>query len=451
MQFLGLGDVTRADQHRLAGLVHLGDVFDQRGGLGGDRDVHPVGFVLADVGFVRRYRRHPELVELSQLFAGGQRGAGHAAHSRIPVDQRLHGDGVEHFTGLGGLDPLLGLHRGLQPVRPALQGRDATARGVDQVDRVVPDDVVHVALQQHVGVQGDVDLGQRRTHVLLGVQVDTAQRGFQLACAGIGQMHVAAVGIAGEVAALLEVTDHADELDPRCLPVAGAGQHQRDQRLVDEHGVRFVDERDVGVRRDQIGHVGDQLVAQHVEADLVDRGVGDVALVGGATLLGGRLRGDPADRQAQRLDQRSHPLGVTAGQVVVDRDDVHVATGQRIPGGRDGPRQRLAFTGGHLDDVTGEHPQCAEQLDIERAQAGGALGGLAGYREELRDVLRIGQVLELQQRGRLAHLLVAEVGGLGGELLGGAHLVHGPVVVLFGAGAEHLPKSAGQSSLRLLS
>ena len=61
--------------------------------------------------------------------------------------------------------------------------------------RVVADDVVHVALQQHVGVQGDVDLGQRGADVLLGVQVDAAERLLELAGARVGEVHVAAVGV----------------------------------------------------------------------------------------------------------------------------------------------------------------------------------------------------------------------------------------------------------------
>ena len=98
----------------------------------------------------------------------------------IPVDQRLHRDGVEHLAGLGGLDALLGLDRGLQAVGPALQLRDPAAGGVDQMHGVVADDVVHVALQQHVGVQCDVDLGQRGADVFLGVQVDAAEFGLDL-------------------------------------------------------------------------------------------------------------------------------------------------------------------------------------------------------------------------------------------------------------------------------
>ena len=142
----------------------------------------------------------PELVELAQLLAGRQRGARHAAHRRITVDQRLHGDGVEHLAGLGGLDALLGLDGGLQPVGPALQLRDPAAGRVDQVHRAVADDVVHVALEQHVRVQCDVDLGQRGADVLLGVQVDAAELGLELLRAGVGEMHVAVVGVGVVVA-----------------------------------------------------------------------------------------------------------------------------------------------------------------------------------------------------------------------------------------------------------
>ena len=43
-----------------------------------------------------------------------------------------------------------------------------------KVHRVVTDDVVHVAQQQDVRVQSDVDLGQGGADVLFGVQVDAA-------------------------------------------------------------------------------------------------------------------------------------------------------------------------------------------------------------------------------------------------------------------------------------
>ena len=167
VEVFGFGDVMGSDQHGLTGGVHLDDVVDDRLIFGRGADVDPIGFVDPHVRGVQRNRRNPERVELSQLLPGGQGGSGHPAYRRIPVDQRLHRDGVEHLAGLGGLDALLGLDGRLQPVRPALQGGDPAAGGVDQLHGTVADDVVHVALQQDVGVQGDVDLGQCGGDVLL--------------------------------------------------------------------------------------------------------------------------------------------------------------------------------------------------------------------------------------------------------------------------------------------
>ena len=73
------------------------------------------------------------------------------------------------------------------------------------------------------------------------------------------------------------------------------------------------------------------VVAQIVEAELVVRAVGDVA----ARRLAWRSRSpcvvlDDADREAEELVEPAHPLGVAAGQVVVDGDDVNAAAGERI-------------------------------------------------------------------------------------------------------------------------
>ena len=112
-----------------------------------------------------------------------------------------------------------------------------------------------------------------------------------------------------------------------------------------------------------------------------------------------------------RLQQRAHPLGVAAGQVVVDGHDVNVPAGKRVAGGGDRAGQGLALTGGHFDHVAGQHAQRPEQLHVERPQPGGPFGGFPGDREELRDVVGLGEIVEVEQPGGLAQLLVVEAGG----------------------------------------
>ena len=93
------------------------------------------------------------------------------------------------------------------------------------------------------------------------------------------------------------------------------------------------------------------VVAQVVEAELVVRAVGDVAAVGDLALLVVQLVLDDADRQAEEAVDAAHPLGVAAGEVVVDGDDVNALAFERVQVGGQGGDQRLAFAGLHLGDA----------------------------------------------------------------------------------------------------
>jgi hypothetical protein len=157
-------------------------------------------------------------------------------------------------------------------------------------------------------------------------------------------------------------------------------------------------------------------------------------------LRGSRVRAHPADGQPHRFKQRAHPFGIALGEVVVDGDDVYMPPRKGVAGGCDRAGERLALAGGHLDDISRQHPESAEQLHVERSQAGRALGGLAGDREELRDVGGLREVLEVQQLGGLLQLLLVEVGGLVVEVLGCPHLRERAGLIPVGTGAEQLPE-----------
>ena len=310
---------------------------------------------------------------------------------------------------------------------------------------------MHIALQQHVGMQSHVDLGQRGRHVLFGVEVDATECLLQPPRAGVGQVHVATVVVGGEITVGIPVgdqlTNEPDDLEFGGLAMRSARQYQRHQCLVDEDRVGLVNDCDVGVGRHQISDVGDKLVAQDIEADLVDGGVGDIALVCGPTFLAGRIGGDPADCQTHRLDQRSHPFGVAAGQIVIDGHHVDAAPAECVPRRGDRTGECFSLTGAHLDDVPGHHPQRAEQLDVEGAQAGGPLGRHPSDGQELRGVGRGGEVREVQQPGRLGQLLTVETGSLVGELLRRRHLRHRMRRDLFVGRAEQSPESPAQPAL----
>ena len=98
----------------------------------------------------------------------------------------------------------------------------------------------------------------------------------------------------------------------------------------------------------------------------------------------GALVLDDADRQAQAVEDRAHPLRVALGQVVVDRDDVHAAPGHGVERGGERRDERLALAGLHLGDLALVQHDAADQLDVEMAHAQLAPADLAGRGEDLR-------------------------------------------------------------------
>ena len=163
--------------------------------------------------------------------------------------------------------------------------------------------------------------------------------------------------------------------------LGGAGDDQRRAGLVDEDVVDLVDDR-VVVGGERLALLGEapavldllleadrHVVAQVVEAELGVGAVGDVGGVGRALLLVGLHVLQHADGEAEGGVDRAHPLGVAAGEVVVDGDDVDALAGERVE--HDGERagQRLALAGLHLGDRAGVEDHAADHLDVEVAHA----------------------------------------------------------------------------------
>ena len=217
-----------------------------------------------------------------------------------------------------------------------------------------------------------------------------------------------------EALRLLARLEHRGELGELVVEVGGllgrAGDDQRRARLVDEDVVDLVDDRERVAALDLVLELDGEVVAQVVEAELGVRAVGDVGRVGGALL--GRVavvRLEDADADAERVVDRLHPLGVAAGQVVVDRDEVDGVAGERVE--HDGERggERLALAGLHLGDRAVVQHHAADQLDVEVAHLQRAPAGLAREREALEQqvVERLAVPAALAQLvGLLAQLLV---------------------------------------------
>ena len=86
---------------------------------------------------------------------------------------------------------------------------------------------------------------------------------------------------------------------------------------------------------------------------------------------------DDADRHAEEAVDPAHPLRVAAGEVVVDRDDVHALAVERIEVGRQRGDERLAFAGLHLGDPPAVQHHAADELHVEVPHVEHAPAGLA--------------------------------------------------------------------------
>ena len=220
---------------------------------------------------------------------------------------------------------------------------------------------------------------------------------------------------------LLARLHHRRELGEAVVEVGGllggAGDDQRRARLVDEDVVDLVDDREV-VHRDGLAVLADaaavldlllegrgHVVAQVVEAELGVRAVRDVRRVGRALLLVGLVVLEHADGQAEAFVDRAHPVRVAAGQVVVDRDDVHALARERVEHDRERAGERLALAGAHLGDLAVVQDHAADQLDVEVAHRHRAAADLAGQREGLGQHLVERQSLLLHARAQLGELL----------------------------------------------
>ncbi len=437
VQLLGehLGDLDRdrAHEHRLAGGVARLDLPGDRRPLALLGLVDLVVAVLADHRHVGRDLDDRQLVDLHELGGLSEGRSGHAGELVVHPEVVLQRDRGQRLVLLLDADPLLGLHRLVQALRPAPALEDATGVLVDDLDLAVDDRVVVVAAVERLGLERLDEVVDEVT-VLGAVEVVDPQEPF-----GLGD---ALLGDRDRLVLLVElVVEVGDELllglrvqavgrlaglhlgrQPRELGVGVGGllgrpgDDQRGARLVDEDVVDLVDDGEAVIDGlavggllapavleavlQALGHV----VAQVVKAELRVRPVGDVGGVGGDLLLRVLHVLQHPDGHAEHVVDRLHPHRVAARQVVVDGDHVDAQAGQRVQDDGQRRRQRLALAGLHLGDAAVVQDHAADHLDVEVAHAHGPPAGLAGQREGLEQQL----VERLAVAGALAQL----VGGL---------------------------------------
>ena len=149
------------------------------------------------------------------------------------------------------------------------------------------------------------------------------------------------------------------------------------------------------------------VVAQVIEAELGVRPVRDVGLVRRAPVGERHHVLDGARLHRERFEHGQRPFAVALGEVVVDRDEVRAAAGERVQVQRLRRDERLALAGLHLGDVALVEDDAAHQLHVEEADAHRALERLAHGGERLEEELveRLAVLDALLELGRLGREL----------------------------------------------
>ena len=424
----------------------LDDLLDDRPLLRLLVRVEPVGFVLADDGQVGVDGDDLQGVELAEVVADRKRRARHPADGLVAVDELLDGHLVEDLPALGRLELLLRLDGGLEPVGPTLEFGDAAAGGGDELDPPIDDEIVDVALDQGLRVEGEVDGGEVGGAVAEELDAELV---LDPGDAGIGEGDGAAVGADLVVGARDEGLDEGGDALITVLDGRGPGEDERHAGFVDEHGVGLVDDDDIAFGDPDVLVVEDEAVAEDVEADLGDGGVEDLRPVGFAPVVvveGGRDRGRG---DAEEIEDRLHPRPVADGEVVVDADDVDPAALERISGRGERTDERLALTGGHLDDVPLEESDESDELRVVGAFAQGALGGLPREGRITDEGLAGGAGGE-HLTGGVGQLGIAEIGEFGGcRIEVGGRLLE-PSCGLVGLGTGPVEQTGEESQVIVL-
>ena len=158
-----------------------------------------------------------------------------------------------------------------------------------------------------------------------------------------------------------------------------AADDQGSTGFIDEDGVHLVHNGIVQIPLDHGFLIDHHVVPQIVKSKFVIGAVGDIAGISLPPLLGGKIVNNASHRKTQEPVDLTHPLGIAAGQIIIDGDDVYALALQCIQIGGKGGYQGLALAGLHFGDTALMQHHAAQQLYIVGAHVHRALGSLPYY------------------------------------------------------------------------
>ncbi len=353
---LGVFNRGGAHQHRLAPFVAFPDVGNRRVVtlLRCFVDTVQLVFTLAlAVGRDHHRLQTVNFLELIRLSVGRTR---HAANLVVQAEIVLERDGRHRLVFGLDLHALFGFNGLMQSVAPTATGHQPSRELVHDHDLTLLHHIVLVSVVQMTRTQSSIQMVHQRDVgrvIQAGAFRDQAhlrQHSLGFFVTVFGQEHLMRLLVDREV------TGRDDAL-PRSrvgfalLPgeqrhhlvhghVSGGvvlGLSTDDQGragLIDQNRIHLVDDGEVQGALNTVMGLIDHVVAQIIKTVFVVGAVSDVGVVGRLLFFAWQLRQVDAHRQSQEVVELAHPLGISAGQVIVHRDHVHTFASDRIEVGR---------------------------------------------------------------------------------------------------------------------
>ena len=143
------------------------------------------------------------------------------------------------------------------------------------------------------------------------------------------------------------------------------GDNQRSTGVVNQYRVDLIDDGIVVLTLYKVFRADSHVVTQVVETEFVVRTERDVCQVCLTACVGVRLMAvDTIHAQSVEHIKRSHPFGVTFGEVIIHGNHVHTVSGQCVEEYREGSHQCFTFTGCHFRNLTFVQNDTTEQLNV---------------------------------------------------------------------------------------
>ena len=393
---LGILDRCGSDQHRLAALIAILDIADDRAGLFLEGPENEIVLIFSDHRQIGWDHHRFQMVDLLKLEGLGVRRTGHAGEFGVHAEVILKRNRRQRLVLALDGHSFLGFDGLMEPVGPAAPGHEPPGEFVDNDDFAVLNHIVLIAVKKRMCAKRRIQMVHQRNVVRViqaasgRQQPRLVENSFGVLVTFLRQQDLMRFLIDPIIALPLlfrlpcelgrELVQPVIEID---VVVGLAGDDQRRARFVDQDGIDLVDDAIDEATLHFFRPMEDHVIAQIVEAELVVGAVGDVRRIRGLLEVVAHLRHIDADGQAQEAVDSAHPVGIALGEVIVDGDDVHTAAGQRIQVGGQRSDQRLAFAGAHFGDLPVVQTHAADQLHVEMAHLQGSFASFAHHRERL--------------------------------------------------------------------